>query len=85
MCHLKKDGLENLENLKSLNLAGNHLDSVQEFYKIKNLENLTQLYLTDEKLSATNPICNKNYRMDIFKILPKLEIIDGKLALETII
>ena len=66
-----------MESLKSLNLAGNHLDSIQEFYKIKNLENLKQLYLTDDKLSASNPVCTKNYKIDIFKILPNLEIIDG--------
>ena len=74
-----KDGLESLESLKSLNLAGNHLDSIQEFYKLTNLEHLTQLYLIDEKTGASNPMCSKNYKIDIFKVLPRLEIIDGNI------
>ena len=75
-----KDGLESLESLKSLNLSGNHLDNLNEFYKLKYLENLTQLTLNDVKNTASNPICrNSAYKSDLGRILPKLEVIDGVL------
>jgi Leucine-rich repeat (LRR) protein len=76
-----KDGIEHLESLKSLNLSGNHLSSVDDLYKLKNLSQLSRLTLTDHKLSMTNPLCQSNskYRQEILGILPKLEQIDGEI------
>jgi hypothetical protein len=76
-------GLESLESLRSLNLAGNHLDSVDEFYKLRGLDNLTQLTLTDLRLNASNPVCQsgrwqKHYKAEISRLLPQLELIDGE-------
>lgn len=69
-----------MEGLRSLNLAGNHLDSIDEFVKLKGLENLKILTLNDKKISASNPLCQKyrDYRGEISKILPRLEQIDGE-------
>jgi len=76
-----KDGIEHLESLKSLNLSGNHLNSVDDLFKLKNLTQLSQLTLTDHKLSMTNPLCQSNpkYRQEILSVLPKLEQIDGEM------
>lgn len=69
-------------------MAGNSIFRIEEFFKLKNLKNLTQLKLTDNKneyLSGSrstvysNPICsNRNYAKEIFTILPNLESVDGK-------
>ena len=55
------------------------MDGIEEFYKLKNLENLQQLILSDSKSNGSNPICVKNreYKIEISQILPKIEIIDG--------
>ena len=78
------DGLECLEGLKKLNLAGNHIDNVEEFHKLKKLDNLQHLILNDPKANCSNAICNnlKDYKHEIRKILPKLEFIDGKILLK---
>jgi hypothetical protein len=62
-------------------LASNNIDNINEFHKLKGLENLTHLVLMDEKKSTCNPFCikNKNYKFEIQKILPKLDSIDGEL------
>ncbi len=76
-----KDGLEGLENLRSLSLAGNHIDSYDEFYKLSNLDNLRQLTLVSSKLNGTNPICERSvrdYKAEISGRLPQLELIDGE-------
>ena len=75
------DGVESLESLRTLNLSGNHLDSYEEFYKLRNLENLQQLTLSDSKTTSSNPICTsrpREYRSEISRILPRLELIDGE-------
>ncbi len=74
--------MEGLENLRSLNLAGNHIDSCEEFSKLKNLDSLRQLTLTNSKMNASNPICQqkagRDYKWEISRVLPQLEIIDGE-------
>ena len=75
-----QEGLEQLENLESINLAGNLFNNIYEFSKLKNIQSLIHLKLTDSKNHLTNPLCsnNKNFVKEIHKILPKLETIDGK-------
>jgi hypothetical protein len=79
-----KDGLEGLENLRTLNLSGNHIDSYEEFYKLKSLENLQNLILNDvtnkSATTASNPLCSKfkDYRYQLSQILPRCELIDGE-------
>ena len=62
-------------------MASNFIDSLNEFFKLKNLDNLSQLVLMDDKSPTWNPICIKckNYKFEIQKILPKIEQIDGEL------
>jgi Leucine-rich repeat (LRR) protein len=74
------DGLENLKNLKTLNLAGNQIEDINEFSKLKNLSNLFQINVNDPKRSLTNPFCIQcpNYVMEIKKLLPNLECLDGE-------
>ena len=72
--------METLESLKYLDLSGNNLSSIDELLKLRPLQTLTQLKLSD-KLSC-NPLCltNRNYIRDIQQILPNLEVIDGEIV-----
>lgn len=55
------------------------IESINEFNKLKELQFLTHLVLSDSKIPATNPVCEKqaNYKNQIVSILNKLEYIDG--------
>lgn len=76
---INKDGLESLVQVKVINLAGNLIDNLNEFSKLKDLSSLNQLILTDSSILATNPVCQKvpNYKQHLTGILPNLEYIDG--------
>ncbi len=60
-------------SLELLNLQGNHLDTVEALTSLASLEGLTELQIED------NPLCSslENYRPDVTKVLPKLEMLDG--------
>lgn len=76
---MSQDGLENLENLNTLNVAGNLIESIDEFKRLEKLPSLFHLTISDQSLLATNPLCKKNinYQCDVKKFLPQLQTLDG--------
>lgn len=72
--HIKQvSGLETLESLEKLFIAGNKLCEMQDIEKLKFNDRLMELVIVN------NPICRKNMiRASILKRLPRLMSIDGK-------
>jgi len=66
-------GLEPLESLEKLYIAGNKINEIQDMEKLRFNENLLELVIIN------NPICRRSMlRSSLVKKIPKLKMIDGK-------
>ncbi len=67
------DGLSSLRSLKSLNLSGTGVASLEQIGKLKGLQNLTELDVSNTPVGDS-----ENAKIEVLILLPQLESYNGE-------
>ncbi|XP_074645718.1 centrosomal protein of 72 kDa-like isoform X2 [Tubulanus polymorphus] len=73
-CLESLDGIDHLQLLEKLNLYYNNIDTLDELYKLRSNQNLTELDLRLNPVTRNEP----DYRLFLIHMLPNLKMLDDR-------